>query len=177
MDTLNYLKSIHEGQLHFADGSKQNIPHWGDLFWAHLFLVRHAEKDRDELHDPGLSAEGEARAERLGRITAETSLDAVYATPTQRARLTAEPVQRRGNTPEVIEYEPNDQTEWMETLLPELIGRQILIVGHQYTIPHLLNQLVGKGFEYDNIPNADFGKFYVVATQGFGKTEVLELRY
>lgn len=177
MDSLIYLKAVKDGQLHFADGSAQVIPHWGDSEWAHFFCVRHAEKERGDPRDPNLSTEGEARAERLGRILAEAGLDSVYATPFRRSQLTAEPVQRRGHTPPVVIYSPEEQEEWILELLPNSRGKKMVIVGHQNTIPQLLNQLAGGGFDYDNIPDADFGKFFVVATKGIGETEVLELRY
>jgi len=177
MDAFNYLKAVKDGQLHFADGAIQDIPHWDDPAWTHFFCVRHAEKDDHEANDPELSTEGEARAEHLGRIMAEAGLDAVYSSPSRRAKLTAEPVQRRGRTAPVLEYEPGNQVEWLLELLPESRGKKIMIVGHQNTIPHLLNQLNGGGFDFDNIPNHDFGKFFVVATKGVGETEVIEVRY
>ncbi len=177
MDSLNYLKAVKNGQLHFADGTVQDIPHWGDTAWTHIFCVRHAEKDKEDPRDPGLTAEGEARAERLGRIMAEAGLDSVYATPYRRNQLTAEPVQRRGHTPPVVTYQPENQEEWIVELLETSQGKKLLIVGHQNTVPQLLNQLKGGGFEFDNIPDPDFGKFFVVATKGIGETEVIELRY
>lgn len=177
MDTLNYLQSVKNGQLLFADGSVQSIPHWGEPGWTHIFCVRHAEKDKYEIHDPGLNAEGDARAERLGRILSEAGLDSVFATPTRRAQLTAEPVQRRAHTPPVETYAPEEQEEWLPELLARGSGKRYLVVGHQATIPHLLNQLKGGGFEFDNIPNSDFGQFYAVSTQGIGHTEIMQLRY
>lgn len=177
MDTLNYLQAVKDGQLHFADGATQAIPHWGDPAWTHLFCVRHAEKDRDDPFDPGLTAEGEARAEHLGRILSEAGLNAVFSTSSQRALLTAEPVQRRSHTSQVETYNPEKQEEWLPEMLVAHAGERILIVGHQFTIPHLLNQLNGHGFEYDNIPNSDYGRFYVVSTQGLGHAEILTLRY
>ena len=62
-------------------------------------------------------------------------------------------------------------------LLPEIKGKQILIVGHQHNIPHLLNQLKGGGFAFEHISGYDYGRFFVAITQGIGATEVLELRY
>lgn len=178
MDTFNYLQSVDHGQLHFADGAVTAIPHWEDPSWAHLFLVRHADKAKDEGPiDPGLSAEGEARAERLGRIFSASGLDTVFATPTKRAQKTAEPVQRRAHTPSVETYNPDEQASWLHENLPLWMGKKILIVGHQYTVPHLLNQLKGRGFDFDNIPNADYGQVYIVATKGIGETEILALRY
>ncbi len=177
MDSLNYLKAVKNGQFHFADGSTHDISHWGDPTWTHLFCVRHAEKDRDEPHDPGLSTEGEARAESLGRIMSEAGLDGVYASPARRAQSTAEPVQRRGNTPPLETYALEHQEDWIIELLSNSQGKKFLIVGHQDSVPHLLNQLNGGGFDFDNISNSDFGKFFVVATKGIGETEAIELRY
>ncbi len=176
MDALNYLQAVKDGQLHFADGATQAIPHWGEADWVHLFCVRHAEKARG-LFDPPLSTEGEARAEHLGRIMAEAGLDMVYASPARRALLTAEPVQRRGHTPPVETYDPGDQEAWILEELPNWLGKKLLLVGHQDSVPHLLNLLNGGGFDFDNIANSDFGKFYVLATQGIGETEVMEIRY
>lgn len=177
MNDLNYLQAVKDGQLVFADGSVQAIPHWGDAAFTHIFCVRHAEKDRDELHNPGLDAMGKARAEHLGRIMAEARLDAVFVTPYRRAQETAEPVVRRGNTPEALVYLPEDQEEWILEVLEQYRGKKLLIVGHQFTIPHLLNQLHGHGFDFENITDADCGQFFVVCTEGVGRSEIVSLRY
>ena len=61
-----------------------------------LLLIRHALPIRRELEsgaaDPVLSEEGEAQAALLGKYLASERLDAVYASPMQRARQTAQPV-------------------------------------------------------------------------------------
>lgn len=176
MDSFNYLQSVKNGQLIFADGKAESIPHWGDTTWTHIFCVRHAEKAKDDPKDPLLTPEGTARAERLGRILAEAGLDSVYASPYRRTQLTAEPVQRRGNTPPLVSYRPDKQAEWFPMVLEQSKGKKLLLVGHQNTIPQLLNQLEDS-LRFDNIPDLDYGRFYVVATQGIGKTEVMEYRY
>ncbi|MBL7810313.1 MAG: histidine phosphatase family protein [Saprospiraceae bacterium] len=176
VDSLNYLQSVKNGQLTFADGSTEAIPHWGDTTWTIVFCVRHAEKAKDDPKDPQLTPEGEARAERLGRILAGATLDSVYASPYKRTQLTAEPVQRRGNTAPVVTYKPDKQDLWFPELLESSKGKKMLVVGHQNTIPQLLNLLTGK-MDYDNIPDQDFGRMYLVATQGVGITVVKELRY
>jgi phosphohistidine phosphatase SixA len=173
----NYLKAVKDGQLHFADGSTKSIPHWGEAGWAHFFCVRHAEKAKDSPVDPLLTADGAARAERLGRILAEARLDSVYVSAFKRAQLTAEPVVRRGQTPPAVIYSPNEQAEWLEALLPSLAGKRVLVVGHVDSVPALLNQLNGGGFDFDNIPSHDYGRLYIAATKGLGQTEFLELRY
>ena len=177
MDELNYLLAVQNGQLVFADGSTRAIPHWGESAYTHIFCVRHAEKDRDELHNPGLDAMGKARAEHLGRVLAEAGLDAVFVTPYRRAQDTAEPVVRRGNTAPAQIYFPEDQEEWIAEVLQTYQGKKLLIVGHQFTIPHLLNQLHGHGFDFENIPDSDCGQFFVVSTLGIGHSEILTTRY
>lgn len=177
MGLSHYLQAVKGGQLYFSDGASQAIPHWGDPEWAHFFCVRHAEKAKDDPKDPILTAEGMARAERLGRIMAEAGLDSVYATPYRRNQLTAEPVQRRGKTAPIVTYKPEDQEIWLLELLKTSKGKKLMIVGHQNTIPQLLNQLKGDGFTYENIPDPEFGLLYLVATKGVGQTEILEVRY
>lgn len=173
----NYLTAIKDGQLYFANGSYKPIPHWGEAGWTHFFCVRHAEKAKDTFNDPGVTAEGAARAERLGRILAEAHLDSVYATPFKRTQLTAEPVVRRGRTPPTVTYFPQKQAEWIEELLPSLAGKHILVVGHVDSVPALLNQLNGGGFDFDNIPDYDYGRLYIAAVKDFGQAEIMELRY
>lgn len=177
MGSTPYLQAVKDGQLYFSDGASQAIPHWGDPEWTHFFCVRHAEKAKDDPKDPTLTAEGMARAERLGRIMAEAGLDSVYATPYRRNQLTAEPIQRRGNTPPIVSYKPDEQENWLLELLKTSQGKKMMVVGHQNTIPKLLNQLKGSGFAYENIPDLEFGLFYLVATKGIGQTEILEFRY
>ena len=63
-----------------------------------LFLVRHAETDwnRERRYqgwtDTALSATGRLQAEAVGRALAGAGLAAVYASPLQRARITAEAI-------------------------------------------------------------------------------------
>lgn len=177
MDSPHSLQAVKDGQLYFLDGTAQAIPHWRDPEWTHFFCVRHAEKAKDDPKDPTLTAEGMARAERLGRIMAEAGLDSVYATPYRRSQLTAEPVQRRGSTAPIVTYKPDEQEAWLLELLKTSKGKKMMVIGHQNTIPKLLNQLKGDAFDYENIPDLEFGLLYVVATKGVGQTEIVEVRY
>lgn len=170
------LSAVKEGQLLFSDGSVRPIPHWGDTAYVIMFLVRHAEKAQDGVKDPELSAEGQARAERLGRIMEASQIDSVYATMFKRARSTAEPVQRRAHCPAVESYEPENIVGICDDLLKNALGKHIFIVGHQSTVPLMLNYLTGD-FAYKNIGDYDYGRFYVAITDGIGETEVIETTY
>lgn len=73
-----------------------------------LILVRHAEPERlvdapDGRADPGLTALGEAQAERLVGALAGVEVAALVTSPMQRARRTAAPLARaRGIEPDVV---------------------------------------------------------------------------
>ena len=177
MNETNYLESVKNGEMFLSDGTQKSIPHWGDPAWTHLFCVRHAEKDRATMANPNLSALGQARAERLGRMLSEAALDLVYTTDFLRTRQTAEPSVRRAHTLPMITYDPREQNEWIESLIADHPGKKCLIVGHQDNIPMLINHLKGEGFGFDYIEDFEFGHFYVVATQAVAQSEILELRY
>lgn len=73
-----------------------------------LILVRHAEPERvtdapDGRADPGLTAHGEAQAERLAVALAGADVDALVTSPMQRARRTAAPLAcARAIRPDVV---------------------------------------------------------------------------
>jgi broad specificity phosphatase PhoE len=73
-----------------------------------LLLVRHALPLRRELEigaaDPGLSPDGHAQARHLAEyLAAEAPLDALYASPLERARQTAAPIAERSGLAVVLD--------------------------------------------------------------------------
>lgn len=66
-----------------------------------LYLIRHGENDWVGKRLPGwtrglhLNARGRAQAERLAEVLAERRFQAIYSSPLERARETAEPISRR----------------------------------------------------------------------------------
>ncbi|HMX40627.1 MAG TPA: histidine phosphatase family protein [Saprospiraceae bacterium] len=168
--------SIRDGQILAPGDSTYLIPHWGDSAYIILYCVRHADKVRDGSKDPGLTAEGQARAERLGRILAQVPLTRICTTPYRRTMLTGEAVQRRAGEPPFETYPPEAQDVWTDSVLASGGGKQYVVVGHQNTIPQLLNRLTGK-LSYQNLGDYEYDRFFVVVTRGLGQTEVLECRY
>lgn len=175
-EPMPVLSAIKNDQLLLADGSTRSIPHWDDPSYVVIFMVRHGERLMDGTKNPDLTAEGQARAERLGRLMAETQLDSVYATPFRRTQQTAEPVQRRAKSPEIITYLPEGQVDMLDALVEKAGGKHLFVVGHQNTVPMALNYLRGD-FEFRNIPDFEFGRFYIAVSNGIGSTEVIELTY
>lgn len=142
-----------------------------------LFCVRHCEKAKDGTKDPDLTAEGQARAEQLGRILADAGLTRVCATPYKRTQHTAEAVRAKAATkPSLETYPPEAQPVFLESLLAGGGGKRYLIVGHQNTIPEMLNHLLGK-VQFYNLGDYEYDKLFIVSTKGVGKTEVVQTSY
>lgn len=173
---MRSLSGINAGTLEWDDGSTQPIAHWGDSTATVIICVRHCEKAKDDSNDPDLTPEGQARAERLGRILARAGLDTVFTTQYKRTRQTGEAVQRHSGGATLRSFQADAQETWLRDLLRGSGGKQYLYVGHQSTVPQLLNQLT-RSQRFYNIPDHEFGLLYIAVIDGNGACEVLECRY
>lgn len=136
-----------------------------------IYLVRHAETAPDGTPDPALSAEGQARADRLAAMLAPAGLQAVHTTAYRRTRGTAGPVAAAiGLT--AREYDPRDLPAFAGRLLAE--GGRHLVVGHSNTTPALVAALGGD--PGDPIAETEYGRVYVV-TAGAGGVHTARLGY
>lgn len=165
-----------DGQFLFSDGASRTLTLPFDSGYAVFVLVRHCEKILDGSKDPGLTAEGQARAERLGRLLMHFQLDSVYSTNYLRTRNTAAAVIERGQLPATQLYTPEGQSELLHRLVSAGGSRRYLIVGHQNTVPMALNILTG-AFNYQNLPDHAYSKCFIVVSRGIGQSTVLELDY
>ena len=165
-----------EGIVQMADGSTKPIPHFGEQGYLTLFLVRHCEKDKTIPDNPPLTAEGQARAERLGRVMDNAVIDKIASTNTRRTLETAQAVRRWAGDPVMENFPFEAQNDWLAENLEMGSGKRIFYIGHQNSVPLILNNLTAS-IRYKNIPDNDFGRFFIAVTQGVGKTEVMELRY
>jgi broad specificity phosphatase PhoE len=144
-----------------------------------VFVVRHAEKISDT--DERLSDAGRARAVLLAQMLKSSGVAAVYATDTERARDTVNPladalglrvaIYDTGGGPGV----PVDARPFVEKLRREHGGDVVVIAGHTNTIPDLLKALgcadaisIAAG-EYDNL--------FVVVPKKDGSATLVRLRY
>lgn len=126
---------------------------------ATIYLVRHAEKQAGD--DPLLTAEGEARAERLGRLMKRAGVTEIYSTETRRTEATAKPAADRLKL-EIMPYDASDLAGFAEQLKDEN-GGIILVVGHSNTTPVLAGHLTGRDegplfdeSDYESLFRVDF---------------------
>jgi 2,3-bisphosphoglycerate-dependent phosphoglycerate mutase len=165
-----------EGSVRFSDGSERAIPHYNEPDWIVFYFARHCEKDQSTDNNPSLTAEGKARAERLGRIFDLARLDMVGSTNTKRALETAQSVIYWAGDPVLENYPAMNHLDWIGEKLLESKGRKIFVAGHSNTIPEAINRLVGV-YKFQNLGENEFNRLFIVATKGIGQSEVLDLRY
>lgn len=141
-----------------------------------VYLVRHAEKGAAKgammSKDPGLTAQGKARAKALARLLKDAGIDYVFSSDYKRTRNTAQPIAKLLGV-EVELYDPRNLDE-LSTIIKGKAGRY-LVVGHSNTTPSMVELLGGqpgtpiKESEYDRL-------YTVVLTDGAEPVTVL-LRY
>jgi broad specificity phosphatase PhoE len=122
-----------------------------------IFLVRHAEKEQGD--DPGLTAEGTARAAALSARLGGEGITEIWSTKTRRTEATAAPLASAlGLT--VQPYEAGA----LEALAENLRQRPgaVLVVGHSNTTGELASALGAEpGPAIDEA--AEFDRLYVIA--------------
>jgi broad specificity phosphatase PhoE len=135
-----------------------------------VFIVRHAEKASTGGKDPGLSVEGQKRADALAQILRDSQITSVFVTEFKRTQETAAPTARAaGVSPTVIPA--ND----IGTLVQKLraLNSNALVVGHGNTIPDLLRAL---GIATPaSIPEDDYTEIFGVV--GGDAPQLLQLHY
>lgn len=112
-----------------------------------VVVVRHAEKAAEPARDPGLAAEGMARAAALDSMLADAKVTAILVTPYRRNQETAAVVAaRHGVTPTVVPI-AGGIAGYAEAVAAEArrVGGTILVVGHSNTLDDVVAALGGNG--------------------------------
>ncbi|MBI4585046.1 MAG: histidine phosphatase family protein [Planctomycetes bacterium] len=103
-----------------------------------VFIVRHAEKDAGA--DPGLTPEGQARAERLATVLAKIPIDLMVASNLKRTQETIQPLATAKSLS--IEQISDTDTDAVVARLDQLSAGSIAVVaGHSYNIEPMLQKL------------------------------------
>jgi broad specificity phosphatase PhoE len=145
-----------------------------------MIFVRHAEKALIPVDDPGLSAEGQARAAELARQLVDADvvagIDAIYSTNYRRTIETAQPIaDALGLDVQIYENQEDD-----EPLVDEMVahnkGKIILVVGHSNTLPTMIAAL-GASKKVPPIAEYEYDNVYLVSIPWFGKTKTIRLRF
>lgn len=139
-----------------------------------IILIRHAEKATEPASDPGLTSEGQKRAEILAQILEKTTVDLIYSTPFERTRQTVKPL-AESKFLRIDEYNPFKMEEVIE-LIKANAGKTIVFSGHSNTTPILLNQITGIS-SYKQLDEKDYDNLYIVTITKVGHGSITELQY
>jgi len=138
-----------------------------------VILVRHAEKNTQMLGaDPPLTAAGILRAHELARVLGDARISAIYVTPWQRSRLTAQPLATRLADTLIVVDAIDETVERVRTRHP---GQTVLVVGHSNTVPQIVQKLGGE--EIPPFTEGEYDRLVVVTLVPGRPTRVLALRY
>ncbi|CAM2010067.1 SixA phosphatase family protein [Acanthopleuribacter pedis] len=121
-----------------------------------VYLVRHAEKV-DNTDAAGLTAQGQARAEKLGALFARIPLAAVYASEYKRTQKTAAPVAKAAGT-EVTVISAREPESFLKAVKAAK-GKAVFVAGHSNTIPELIHLLGGPKTSIDH---GDYDNLYLL---------------
>lgn len=141
-----------------------------------VVLVRSPDKQSGTIADPPLSAEGEARAQRLAHMFGEggsaARLEAIYASDDRRAQQTVAPLAERLHRTPVL-FAPGDVGAATARLLSEHNGAAVLVVGAGSSITQMIQALAGA--EAARAAASDPDALYVVSIPSFGHAQLLRI--
>lgn len=134
-----------------------------------IFAVRHCEKESEsEDGDPGLTEEGQVRAEALADRMALEPLTAIYATELKRTQETVQPTADDHLLPVETGIDPEeDLAEW---ILRNHDAESILHAGHSYTLEDFFDALGATGYSDVN----DYGQLWILTIEVDGTVSVTE---
>jgi phosphohistidine phosphatase SixA len=148
-----------------------------------VFVVRHAEKAKDDPRDPSLSEAGRQRAEDLAQLLSTSEVTHLFSSQFRRTRQTLAPLaqQQELEVQVISAHDPDKQKEALLGLPP---GSVAVVAGHSNTVPAMVQSLGGNlnglldtehgdmlhGNEYDRL-------FLVILSAGDHGIRTLEMRY
>ena len=140
-----------------------------------VILVRHAEKVIDpNNNDQDISPAGQARAQELVRVLGDAGIRAIYATQYKRTQQTAKPLADKLGL-QVNQINSKNTAELITRIRSENRGQTVFVVGHNTTVPEIINALGGS--QYPPIPENEFDNLYIVTVYRTGKAKVVKMKY
>jgi len=126
-----------------------------------IFIARHAEKDPTPgVADPGLTEEGQRRANDLRDVLMKHHVSALFTTDTARTRATVAPLAARLKIEPQI-YDPKQPAQLAQQLREQHRGETVLVVGHSNTVLPLIEAL-GAPRPVSELSDADYDYLFEV---------------
>ncbi len=138
-----------------------------------VYVVRHAEKLTSESDSP-LSPAGEERAIALADRLTDAKVARIYATTKLRTQQTVRVLAKQLDLEPVL-TEPGAVDELVARIKTEDMGKVVLVVGHNNTVPNIVKGL--SGMEVEALPETRFDRLFRVTIAADGSGTVDEERY
>ena len=106
-----------------------------------IYLIRHAEKSKDQDRNPSLTAKGIRRAKNIAKMLKDKNITKIYSTNYARTMETAKPLSELLGV-SVINYNPRSMEDFAKSRLSS--SENSLIVGHSNTTPYMVSILGGE---------------------------------
>jgi len=135
-----------------------------------LYLVRHAEKQKNGTRDPQLTKAGTFRAEQLAGWLQDKEIADIWSSDYKRTRGTTKPLLTELGL-ELTIYDPSDLAVLTEQLRKN--GRNAFVVGHSNTTPELARLLCQCAIA--DMDESEYDRLIVISVTG-SKTRVKTLQ-
>ncbi len=145
------------------------------LFSCHpvhkIYIVRHAEKNKEPANDPQLSPAGVQRVLELTRLLKDKNIGYIFSTNTKRTKETGMLLSKVNNIP--VQLYAMDTLKSFLTQLVQL-KKNTLVVGHSNT---LLPMLTGFGLQplIKAIGDYDYNNLFIVTVKNSKALKVEEI--
>ena len=141
-----------------------------------LILVRHAEKKivPPENKDPDLSPAGQARADELARMFADSGIAAIYATQYKRTQQTVKPLADKLKLP-VTQIEAKKTADLVKEIRAHNAGQVVFIAGHNNSVPEIIAAIGGP--QLPIIPETEYDNLFVLTIYKDGSAKLLKMKY
>ena len=139
-----------------------------------IIVVRHAEKINDASNpNPDLTPAGQARAQELARVLANSGISKIFATQYGRTQQTVQPLANALQL-QITQVDAKDTQELIRQI-DKHRGETILVSGHSNSVPGIIEALGGG--RVPDIPDSEHDNMYVLSIYRYGKAKVMLLRY
>ena len=130
-----------------------------------IWLIRHAEKDPTDpnQNDPGLSVDGEARANNLVAYFKDTTLVALYATKYKRSIETITPLSNDKNLIPKI-YDAMAFSALVDSVNNNFSNKNVLVVGHSNTLVPIIKAF-GAVSPVQTISDSDYNYIFRIKVE------------
>jgi len=141
-----------------------------------LILVRHAEKKivPPENKDPDLSPAGQARADELARMFADSGIATIYATQYKRTQQTVKPLADKLKLP-VTQIEAKQTADLVKEIRAHNAGQVVFIAGHNNSVPEIIAAMGGP--QLPIIPETEYDNLFVLTIYKDGSAKLLKMKY